>query len=134
MSSCRVQVLERLGDFWSSCAQLRSQLTFLSIKYPLTVEALLDEKDQPFLRATATVMFPLLKSKALISFLLDKETYSRCPLSVRGLKADVRVAYGIIKYVHDARLEKKRALMAMSQARGRLECCSWTLGTSYSRR
>ncbi|KAH9891025.1 Spc7 kinetochore protein-domain-containing protein [Cubamyces lactineus] len=91
------QVLERLGDFWSSCAQLRSQLTFLAIKYPLTVEALLDDKGQPFLRATATVMFPSLKSKALISFFLDKATYSRWPLSVRGLKADVRVAYGIIK-------------------------------------
>ena len=133
MSSCRVQVLERLGDFWSSCAQLRSQLTFLSIKYPLTVEALLDEKDQPFLRATATVMFPSLKSKALISFLLDKETYSRWPLSVRGLKADVRVAYGIIKYVHDARLEKKRALMAMSQARGCLERSFRTLGAGHPR-
>ncbi|CDO75877.1 hypothetical protein BN946_scf184672.g10 [Trametes cinnabarina] len=94
------QVLERLGDFWSSCAQLRSQLTFLGIKYPLVVESIVDEKDQTYLQATATVMFPSAKGKAFISFLFDKETYSRWPLSVRSLKSDVQVAYGAIEYVH----------------------------------
>ena len=67
------QVLERLGDFWSSCAQLRSQLTFLAIKYPLAVEALADDSGRPVLRATATVMFPTAKGKAFISFLLSDE-------------------------------------------------------------
>ncbi|KAI0666330.1 Spc7 kinetochore protein-domain-containing protein [Trametes maxima] len=91
------QVLERLGDFWSSCAQLRSQFTFLAIKYPLAVEDLVDEQSQPMLRATATVMFPSAKGKAFISFLLDRNTYSRWPLSVNALKADVKVAYGEIE-------------------------------------
>ncbi|KAI0651524.1 Spc7 kinetochore protein-domain-containing protein [Trametes meyenii] len=91
------QVLERLGDFWSSCAQLRSQFTFLAIKYPLAVEDLVDEQSQPMLRATATVMFPSAKGKASVSFLLDRNTYSRWPLSVNALKADVQVAYGAIE-------------------------------------
>ncbi|KAI0374510.1 hypothetical protein BV20DRAFT_1033319 [Pilatotrama ljubarskyi] len=94
------QVIGRLGDFWSSCAQLRSQLTFLAIKYPLSVEALEDDKGQPVLHATATVMFPQVLGKAFISFLFDRDTYSRWPLSVRGLKPDVQVAYGAIQYVH----------------------------------
>ncbi|KAI8995444.1 Spc7 kinetochore protein-domain-containing protein [Trametes punicea] len=91
------QVLERLGDFWASCAQLRSQLTFLSIKYPLTIEALMDNANQPYLRATATVMFPSLKGKAFISFLMDRVTYSQWPLSAAALKSDVQIAYGSLK-------------------------------------
>ncbi|KAI0823087.1 Spc7 kinetochore protein-domain-containing protein [Trametes gibbosa] len=91
------QVIERLGDFWSSCAQLRSQLAFLSIKYPLAVESLVDEDGQSFLRATATAMFPRVAGKAFISFLWDRNTYSRWPLSVQGLKTDVKRAYGAIE-------------------------------------
>ncbi|OSD05882.1 hypothetical protein PYCCODRAFT_1052347 [Trametes coccinea BRFM310] len=94
------QVLERLGDFWSSCAQLRSQLTFLAIKYPLAVESVVDEKDDTYLQATATVMFPSAKGKAFISFLFDRDTYSRWPLSVRSLKSDVQVAYGSLDRQH----------------------------------
>lgn len=100
-SSNLSQVLERLGDFWSSCAQLRSQLTFLAIKYPLAVESVVDEKDDTYLQATATVMFPSAKGKAFISFLFDRDTYSRWPLSVRSLKSDVQVAYGSLEYVHN---------------------------------
>ncbi|KAI0359036.1 hypothetical protein OH77DRAFT_1509753 [Trametes cingulata] len=91
------QVVERLGDFWSSCAQLRAQLTFLAIKYPLTVEALEDDRGQPVLRATATVMFPQVFGKAFISFTFDKDTYTQWPLSVRGLKPDVQVVFGDIQ-------------------------------------
>ncbi|KAH9853039.1 Spc7 kinetochore protein-domain-containing protein [Lenzites betulinus] len=91
------QVVERLGDFWSSCAQLRSQLSFLAIKYPLIVESLIDEHNEPVLRATATVMFPRVAGKALISFIWGKDTYSRWPLSVQGLKTDVKRAYGAIE-------------------------------------
>ena len=93
------QIIQRLGDFWSSCAQLRSQFTFLAIKYPLAVEAVIDDHEQEYLKATATVVIPSARGKAYISFLLDRDTYSRWPLSVRGLKSHVEVAYGAIKYV-----------------------------------
>ncbi|KAH9912257.1 Spc7 kinetochore protein-domain-containing protein [Epithele typhae] len=91
------RILERLGDFWSSCAQFRSQLNFLAIKYPLKVEIVSDEQGQDYLQATATVIFPNVKGKAYISFLLDRDTYTRWPLSVRGLKSHVEVAYGNIQ-------------------------------------
>ncbi|EIW64941.1 uncharacterized protein TRAVEDRAFT_68623 [Trametes versicolor FP-101664 SS1] len=91
------QVIELLGDFWSSCAQLRSQLTFLAIKWPVAVEALADDTGALFLRATVTMMLPAAHSKAHVTFLWDRDTYARWPLSVGGLKADVQVAYGAIK-------------------------------------
>ncbi len=91
--------MERLSDFWSACAQLRSQLTFLGIKYPLSVEAVTDDQGQEFLKATATIMLPRIKGKTFISYILDKDTYTRWPLSVRGLKVDAKVAYGDVQYV-----------------------------------
>ncbi|RDX56232.1 hypothetical protein OH76DRAFT_1427885 [Lentinus brumalis] len=91
------QIIHRLGDFWSSCAQLRSQFTFLAIKYPLVIESISDDHQQEYLKATATVMLPSIKGKTLISFILDRDTYARWPLSVQGLKVDVKVAYGNIQ-------------------------------------
>ncbi|OJT06038.1 Kinetochore protein spc7 [Trametes pubescens] len=91
------QVIELLGDFWSSCAQLRSQLAFLAIKWPLAVEALADDSGALFLRATVTMMLPAARSKAHVSFLWDRDAYARWPLSVGALKTDVQVAYGAIK-------------------------------------
>ena len=88
-----------MGDFWSCCAQLRSQLNFLAIKYPLDVEIVNDEEGQDYLRVTATVIFPRVKGKAYISFQFDRNTYTRWPLSVRGLTSYVEVAYGAIEYV-----------------------------------
>ena len=93
------QIIERLSDFWSSFAQLRSQFTFLGIKYPLQVEGVTDEHGHDYLRATATVMLPRVKGKTYISFILDKDTFTRWPLSVRGLKVDAKVAYGDVQYV-----------------------------------
>ncbi|RPD81656.1 hypothetical protein L226DRAFT_555808 [Lentinus tigrinus ALCF2SS1-7] len=91
------QIIQRLGDFWSSCAQLRSQFTFLAIKYPLVVESVADDHGRPYLKATATIMLPRIKGKTLISFILDKDTYTRWPMSVHGLKVDAKVAYGNIQ-------------------------------------
>ena len=93
----RTSAVERLSDFWSSCAQLRSQLTFLAIKYPLSVGLTTDDEGQEYLMVTVTVMLPGVKGKALISFLLDKDTYTRWPMSVHGLKSHVEVAYGPVK-------------------------------------
>lgn len=45
------------------------------------------------------MMLPAARSKAHVTFLWDRDTYARWPLSVGGLKADVQVAYGAIKYV-----------------------------------
>ena len=91
-----------MGDFWSGCSQLRSQFTFLAIKYPLDVEIVNDEQGLDYLKATVAVIFPRVKGKAYISFLLDKDTYTRWPLAVRGLKSHVEVAYGAIQCVTSA--------------------------------
>ncbi|OCH88589.1 hypothetical protein OBBRIDRAFT_836452 [Obba rivulosa] len=93
------EIVQRLGDFWSCCAQLRSQLTFLSIKYPLSVETIQRPDTAPDLKATATVMFPAAKGKAFISFILGPETYSMWPISISSVKTEVNVAYGQIQYV-----------------------------------
>ena len=83
-----------MGDFWSSCTQFKSQLTFLAIKYPVTVEMRSIPSDTPHLVAQATVLFPSVKSKARISFVLDAPTYARWPMSIQSLKTEVKVAYG----------------------------------------
>ena len=63
------------------------------------MDGISDDNGEEYLKATATVMFPKAKGKAYISFLLDKDTYSRWPLSIRGLKSHVEVAYGSIQCV-----------------------------------
>ncbi|KAI0757336.1 hypothetical protein C8Q80DRAFT_94776 [Daedaleopsis nitida] len=73
------------------------QFTFLAIKYPLQVDGITDEHGDEYLKATATVMLPGIKGKAFISFILDKDTYTRWPLSMQNLKVDVNVAYGEIQ-------------------------------------
>ncbi|KAL6299649.1 Spc7 kinetochore protein-domain-containing protein [Sparassis latifolia] len=92
------EIVELLGDFWSSCAQLRAQLTFLAIKYPLSVEAVQSlNSGLPDLHIKATVLFPSAKGKAYISFILDRQTYSKWPISIGSLKATVEVAYGRVE-------------------------------------
>ncbi|KAI0080046.1 hypothetical protein K474DRAFT_1689475 [Panus rudis PR-1116 ss-1] len=85
-------VLRCLGDFWSCCAQLRSQLSLLAVRFPLEMSCM---QDEPLcLKASAAVLFPSLKSKAIITFILDMPTCSRWPLSIGSLKVEVEVAYG----------------------------------------
>ncbi|TFY67740.1 hypothetical protein EVJ58_g1422 [Rhodofomes roseus] len=92
------QIVERLGDFWSSCSQLRSQFTFLAIKCPLSVQATSsDGAGLPDLLAKATIMFPGANGKATVSFIFDRPTYSAWPLSIKSLNADVEVHYGRIE-------------------------------------
>ncbi|KAF9821806.1 hypothetical protein IEO21_00236 [Rhodonia placenta] len=94
-------IVDRLSDFWSSCSQVRSQFTFLAVKYPLSVETRSKIEGQlPDLHAKATVMFPSVKGKAYISFIFDSQTYSRWPMSFESLKADVEVAYGRIRIIN----------------------------------
>ncbi|EMD41576.1 hypothetical protein CERSUDRAFT_110126 [Gelatoporia subvermispora B] len=92
------EIVQRLGDIWSCCTQLRSQFTFLAIKYPLSVDALeRPDAAAPDLKVTATVMFPHAQGKAFVSFILDMQTYSTWPMSISSLKTEVKVAYGHIE-------------------------------------
>lgn len=93
------QMIQRLSDFWTSCAQVRMQLASLAIQYPLDLSLLPGENGLPIFQASAKVLFPSTKSKALISFILDPDTYLRWPLSIGLLKCDVEVAYGRAEYV-----------------------------------
>lgn len=89
---CRWQIVQRLGDFWSSCTQLQAQLKLVSIKFPLLVE-----ETPTGLSATATIMFQSVKAKALISFILDTPVFSSWPMLIESMRCDVKVAYGPIE-------------------------------------
>lgn len=88
----RWQIVQRLGDYWSSCSQLQAQLKLVSIKFPLLIE----ETPAGFY-ATATILFPSVKAKALISFILDTPVFSSWPVLIQSMRCDVRVAYGPIE-------------------------------------
>ncbi|THH27079.1 hypothetical protein EUX98_g7108 [Antrodiella citrinella] len=88
------EIVHVLGDFWTSCTQLRSQFTFLAIKYPVIVEVKPASDGSRVLIARATVLFVPVMSKARISFVLDAPTYSKWPSSIASLQTDVDVAYG----------------------------------------
>lgn len=88
----RWQIVQCLGDYWSSCSQLQAQLKLVSIKFPLSI----DETPAGF-SATATILFPSLKAKALISFMFDTPIFSSWPVLINSMRCDVRVAYGPIK-------------------------------------
>jgi len=90
------QVVQTLGDIWSSFAQLRTQLTFLAIKYPLAIAPL---PGGAGLVATATVLLPALRAKALVAYALDADTLVRWPRSVAAVACSVRIAYGSVECV-----------------------------------
>ncbi|KAI0095293.1 Spc7 kinetochore protein-domain-containing protein [Irpex rosettiformis] len=87
-------IIQRLSDFWASCAQIRLQLTFLAVQYPLELKLLPGENGLPTFEVSTKVLFPSVKSKANIKFIFDSDTYLRWPLSIGLLKCDVQVAYG----------------------------------------
>ncbi|KAH7883876.1 Spc7 kinetochore protein-domain-containing protein [Phlebopus sp. FC_14] len=86
------QVVEHLGDFWSSCSQLQAQMKLMAIKYPV----LMEENPSGF-SATATLLFPSVKSKALISFIFDTPNFSTWPMLVHSTRCNVEVVYGPIQ-------------------------------------
>ncbi|CAA7258736.1 unnamed protein product [Cyclocybe aegerita] len=90
------QIVHRLNDYWSSCAQLRSQLTLLSIKYPvdIVVPPPSPENPSPSFKARAAVMFPSKTGRAFISFMFSFNTLSQWPMSLNSLDCEVDVAYG----------------------------------------
>lgn len=88
----RWQIVQRLGDYWSSCSQVQVQLKLVSIKFPLSFE----ETPTGF-SATAMIMFPRLKAKALISFIFDTPVFSSWPMLIQSTRCNVKVAYGPIE-------------------------------------
>ena len=67
-----MQIIEKMGDFWASLAQIHSQLTFLAIKYPLTIDPERPE-DSDGVRVTASVLFPKQKAKSFFTFIFNGE-------------------------------------------------------------
>lgn len=91
------QIVQRLGDYWSSCAQLRSQLKLLTIKYPVEIEILQKStKELSAFKAKVMVLFPAVKAKAFVSFVFTPKTFCYWPMSIDSLQYDVEVAYGAI--------------------------------------
>ncbi|KAI0726175.1 Spc7 kinetochore protein-domain-containing protein [Fomitopsis betulina] len=92
------QIVDRLGDFWCACSQIRSQFTFLAIKWPLSVEVSSEEQNTlPDLHAKATILFPKAHGKAIITFIFDRATYIAWPFSIKSLQTEVEVKYGQIE-------------------------------------
>jgi len=90
--------VQRLGDYWASCAQLRSQLKLVAIKYPLSVEIPPPAQDGTSgFNAIATIIFPNVKAKAFVSFKLDLDTFSSWPMSISATKCEAEAAYGPIE-------------------------------------
>ncbi|KAF8898451.1 Spc7 kinetochore protein-domain-containing protein [Infundibulicybe gibba] len=87
-------IVQRLSYYWSSCAQLRSQLRLLTIKYPVEIET--SASSTPSVKVTAKVIFPSPKAKAFISFLFSFETFRYWPTSIHTLGCEVKVAYGAV--------------------------------------
>jgi kinetochore protein Spc7/SPC105 len=85
-----------LGEFWLGCAQLRSHFTFLSIKYPVSVDPQppRDNGDLQGLVATATVLLPSVKAKLFVSFILDNDTLWAWPTSISDVDCKIKKAYG----------------------------------------
>ncbi|KAF8641136.1 hypothetical protein AX17_000778 [Amanita inopinata Kibby_2008] len=108
------QIVHRLGDYWSSCTQLRSQLKLLSIKYPVEIEIVRPTNGEglPTCKAHTTIMYPAVKAKAILSFVFSTATFCFWPLTLDSLDCDVQVAYGPI----DRSSILKRVIDRLSQA------------------
>jgi len=103
------QLLESLSDFWTSCAQIRTQLSFLSIKYPLVLEPLpTTQKDNQGFKANASLLFQKPRAKAIVSFVFDQKLLARWPFKIRTLDCHVKVAYGGVdpELIHSAVMQR----------------------------
>ena len=87
--------MHTFSDFWTACAQVRSQFSFLGIKYPLSITS----DPTSGLTVSATTVFRRTKAKARISFTFDDDTLGQWPFNIQSLKSEVKVIYGTIEYV-----------------------------------
>lgn len=72
-------------------------MKFLHVKYPIEVQA----ASVDGFKLTATVLFPKLEGKALVSFIFDRQTISTWPMSIASAGCEVIVKYGDIEYVRE---------------------------------
>ncbi|KAF5375271.1 hypothetical protein D9758_000082 [Tetrapyrgos nigripes] len=89
------RIVQKLSDYWSSCSQLCLQFRLLSLRYPLEIE-LNQSSAKPFseFRAQIPLLFPSRKSKVIVSFVFNRDAYSRWPVSIKSMRYEVAVAYG----------------------------------------
>jgi hypothetical protein len=91
------KIMQRLTDFWAAYSQLRWQLNYIFIKYPLSFQLMptgSDVDDADGFMATTSLLLLRKTSKALISFYIDSELLNGWPLSMDLLKFNVSIAYG----------------------------------------
>lgn len=88
------QIVHLLRDYWSSCSQLRLQISYISIKFPVDIAT--STSENPSFTAVVKMMFPSKKAKVLISFHFDLDVFSKWPCSVAYIQYGVEVAYGSI--------------------------------------
>ncbi|KAK0456192.1 Spc7 kinetochore protein-domain-containing protein [Armillaria borealis] len=88
------QIVHLLRDYWSSCSQLRLQMSYISIKFPVDIAT--STSESPSFTAVVNMMFPPKKAKVLISFHFDLDVFSKWPCSVASIQYGVEIAYGSI--------------------------------------
>ncbi|KAK2462013.1 hypothetical protein APHAL10511_006476 [Amanita phalloides] len=108
------QMVQRLGDYWSSCTEIRSQLRFLKFKYPVDIEIIrpVNGEGLPHFKTHATILFLDVKAKATVSFIFSSATFCFWPMALDSLDCEVKVAYGPI----DRSTILKRVVDRLSQA------------------
>ncbi|KAG6837858.1 hypothetical protein H0H93_013011 [Arthromyces matolae] len=98
LNMAKEEIIHRLSDYWSSCAQLRAQLMLLLIKFPVEIEVIrTSPSESPGFRAKVMVIFPSVKAKAFISFVFVGKAYSYWPVAIDTLEIEIEVAYGKIE-------------------------------------
>lgn len=95
-----------LSDFWTSTTQIRTQLKFLAIKYPLKLETVLsqDKRASNGFKAIASILLHKLKAKALVAFVFDEAVLAAWPFAIQQIECEVQIAYGKVKSVISLRL------------------------------
>jgi len=90
--------VEALSDFWTSCAQIRSQFTFLAIKYPLNIQATPNSgaANPTAFKAVASILFEKQKAKATVTFVFSNDLLARWPFAIRTLNCEVNVVYCMV--------------------------------------
>ncbi|RXW18933.1 hypothetical protein EST38_g6928 [Candolleomyces aberdarensis] len=89
------KVIHKLNDYWTSCAQLRSHLRLLNVKYPIDIDVATSAPSSvPTFRVRATVLFPRVAGKAIVSYIFTLQTFCQWPLSIDSLDCAVDVSYG----------------------------------------
>ncbi|GJJ09533.1 hypothetical protein Clacol_003756 [Clathrus columnatus] len=90
-------IIQRLSDFWTSYFQLRWQLSFITIKYPLSCQLLPSGStvnEARGFQATVTVLLLNKTAKAKISFSFNEDLLSQWPNTLSALQYTVGVIYG----------------------------------------